>query len=325
MLQQTIETKDPPECGGPRQYKETPERCVNHTPYPSECQAPPVDPAFEFLGDTVENALPEPEPLVCGQAWRRTVDPHTGGWRMIPMYCEHWAHRECEVCFGRRKDGLQGRIARAIENGLDIRFAELAEAADLLDKLDKDAYLRLPEGEQAGGLFYDENAVEPDDRIGIPITGDIFRIPEARWNSMSDPPKGKRISGGLGRDDTDEQRGADPGWEKAEIEQVTVTPLKDEAGKAKIEAAQNEAIKQTARLDPHTVAEVEACAIVRTNAFVEALKKRGITAGSRNMVEVWVHLDSIDWFKSLWDDERDRDLNPGDGGNDPPGGGNGRY
>ena len=81
---------------------------------------------------------------------------------------------------------------------------------------------------------------------------------------------------------------------------------------------------QTARLDPHTVAEVEACAIIRTNALVEALKKRGITAGSRNMVEVWVHLDSIDWFKSLWDDERDRDLNPGDGGNDPPGGKNGR-
>ena len=253
MLQQTIETKDPPRVGGPRQHKETPERYTYNTPYLPECQVSPVDPQtdnppFNYLGEEVKDPLPErPEddpvgdgdlsPVQLRAKCGNIISFKPKGWKKAKgvdvvravFHCHQWRDGFCPPCFNDRVIEYQNRIINAIyERGLTIRVVELEVAhLGLLAELDRPDYLRLPtsaEGEpETGWFFYD--ASKTDARIGKPVSMHDDSYTEdvtawEHWQTAINSRIGKRPSGTLGKMDDEPEPESTPSEEVAYTEIV---------------------------------------------------------------------------------------------------------
>lgn len=258
--------------------------------------------AFVEGGEAVE--LPEPRESECGATWRWQVDPVSGTRKPIAMFCGRWRDQECPRCFSHRQDELRDRLDNAVEERADVRFVGLRQAHEsgLLGRLSAEDYLRMPEavgpdGVEEGALLYAADAVGPGAREGTRVFYH-HDIPGSRWDALTNTPRKKRISGDLGKADTDADRAQDPDWERVKVEQVTMCPpLPAERARheARVREAWAEAVEETDYLDPVTVEQVEDACHVRLAAFEKALRRWKLYPLGRVTVRTWVRLSSIGW------------------------------
>lgn len=211
----------------------------------------------------------------CGKFLGRNVREGNGSLRRFPSYCKLWRDKKCPPCFQRRLDWLQGRILHAIvkfkeEGGLRALLSDYNGVREAASGLDKSDYFRLPIDDDEVILFVRGNK----SNVGAEITyEDVIKMD---WPKYINTPKGKRVSGSLGRDHG-EGEGDNMSKGKKSKKVAVNTPVIAVGGLTSEEEleAWGRALRETADLDPHTKEELEDALWKRTRAFIKAIEEAG--------------------------------------------------
>ena len=226
------------------------------------------------------------------QRWLTLTGTHNGKIRRVLIRCDKWRGRECDFCFGIRKERFQTRIKTAITSG-SIYWLPIDDkrVADIKSKIGRKNYLQLPAHIPCGGyFFYNATGLE---KIGSHILSTLS-IPEVIWDFLTDTPKGKYPSGQLGNlEPTEAENRDDDDYDKVECKGI-ITP-KDADNTDRRAQAARAAEEKTAYLDPHTPEEVEEAIDSRMKAFIKELKRRNVPILGQVSMKRWVHIPSIDW------------------------------
>ena len=130
----------------------------------------------------------------CGKIFRLCVDLR-GGFRRIVWRCGLF--RECPVCRVHRQEELKDRVLRALQEGPVSAVLLSAEEAKLFTRpFSKEDYLRLPLEDGFNVIFF-----RPLSKAQSLTTEDILHMD---WPTYALTPRGRRISGALGRAPTNE-------------------------------------------------------------------------------------------------------------------------
>lgn len=266
---------------------------------------------FSFLGEPSNIQIPEDDEeeerpaIPCGSVWKWYVNPVTGLEQSYPLTCGKF--RVCIPCHNRRRDDFIRRITTATQRQhklvgvlkLSIGEEPNEAARAVVEAVTKDDYLRLP-SDDGGALFFDtmaytgeDNSRElPEDTVLIINEKDITKLDGLfDWDDLTNTPEGSRPSGNLGKIDLDAEREKSDQWQKIEVDTLEVNSRHE----AKVRIAFEEAVADTAGLDPKTPEEVETAINQRTDAVVERLRAWKVAIRKRGTKKAWIKVGSIEW------------------------------
>lgn len=256
-----------------------------------------INDIFSFLGDDVEEGLPEgpaeKPKYECMSVWYTETNPQTGQRMKYPWYCHDF--RNCYVCHTKRRTDFQSQLINALQKGIEVAVIRLDDprAKTLKRKLPVEAYLRLPAEKDAGALFFDASYSDREEETLPANFAETEKLPfDLSWFSLTNTPEGSRPSGKLGMEEKEEEdkKGSD---DFAKISVVAI--MTNSNDRSKTEEAWNEAVKETEDLDPQTADEVEDAITLRMSAYQDALNKRDIKVVDREFRQRWVRLSLLSW------------------------------
>lgn len=247
------------------------------------------EPTFDINWDSHVDHIEErtQRHYTCGE-YRRSVDQHTGKITWVRWFCKKY--HTCLTCKAHKQKTLTDQLTPFL-NDPNIRV--IAHSDDIKEY--NDTYperLHIPKGE---GEYL--SIVRTDDTsIGQPLTREML----AEISNCAVAPKGKRISGNLGKS-------ASVSSKKQETDfpdEITRRVFKycDSEGnncedKKVISQIERETEKETSDLDPKDCYQVQDAIYVREQKLIEVAKKYNIEILFLYTETIIVYANRINWQK----------------------------
>lgn len=221
---------------------------------------------------------------VCGE-FHRYFSVETGVPVYKPWFCKDYHH--CEKCRARKEEELKKRVLPLINQDAKVLTRPETDRAKLVKKYGKENCLFIPHNDQVICV------IKTSQNIGEPLTNELaYEI-----CAHAVPPKGKRISGNLGKKassgppDIVEE-------EKLPVKRrvFKVTDKNDKpATQEQVDEIQKQVYEETKELDPHTADEAQWCVYVLEEKTRELAERRGLYVLFLYTETINVLESKIDW------------------------------
>lgn len=227
----------------------------------------------------------------CGKLSPR-LDPLSGEFAWKPYYCG--VYRECPVCRKRRAEQTKTEIEKYLyDEGEVYIFLLTEEQSEAITKdLKKSEFRKLPHPNNFDMVFISGNSISRENiRANNGRRVDAVYIDQITdWETAVNTPKGRRISGTLGKFSGKDEKSSEPTGKVKVAEILTNAPTEIE-----VEAAKR-AQRETKSLDPHDIESLQEAIEKRQDAFRRWISGMGYQCMLENERKISVEIKRIKWI-----------------------------
>lgn len=249
------------------------------------------DVPFSLMSDEAARDTSTPRKQWQCMEYHSGIDPHTG--RRIS---QKWTCKDphtCPFCRKAKQQELRERLTPLLDNNtIKVQLIPLSQRDSVNKTYGTDIVLHLP------GLDECYTLVNDPDAPGIDFNADMLEV----LVEKAVPPKGKRISGNLGKPKKEPMPVTETQQDESDRGEVSRSVFKfvDDNGdnvtdKELIEKIDQAVIEETQDLDPKTIEEVQNCLYLLEEKTIEIAARYEVQILFLYTENTLVFINRIDW------------------------------